>query len=290
VRPEEFYWPCSRPGDLVGSVLPHHEASSRWLVAPPQDPLSALRPVLQDNRLPVLAVDNYHLPFRPAYHDVHAAHLLVVYELGTDSVAVCDSMPPAYQGRLPVADLLRSWRSTNPRDHQDVFFSGSGIDARWLDVRLGTPFPELTADRLVPALAANVRGFGDQHDQHGQHGHRVGLTGLRRFTAELVQRAERGDGTALAQAYTFGWGMQAQAELHGELLGRCGAQWQAPALAEAGRLVAKVARCWTGLRVTAAHGTVEPARWVDHLARHGERLRRAYEEAVESVDRVSVSW
>lgn len=283
VRFEEFYWPCRYPGDVVHSVLPWHPATSRWRTAPQHDPLAAVEECLADGRLPIVAVDNYHLPFRPAYHDVHAAHLVVVYDVDRSAgqVGVCDAMPPAFTGRLPVADLLRSWQSVNPRDDQDAFFSGSGIGKRWLDVRFDTPFAALDPAGLRAALTANRRGF--EEPAGTTPGARVGLAGLTAFADEITDRAGAGDGVALAEAYTFGWGMQAQAALHGELLRRCADRWGVPVLAEAGRRVERVAHRWTAVRVTAAHGRTTPERWVTPLARHSMALRRAYEEAVESM-------
>jgi len=100
----------------------------------------------------------------------------------------------------------------------------------------------------------------------------------------LVGQARDGDATALTEAYTFGWGPQAQAALHGELLRTLGARWDDPALAEAGRRVEQVAHRWTPLRVTAAHGHAEPRRHAADLARHARELHTAYARAVAAVE------
>ncbi|WP_409492253.1 BtrH N-terminal domain-containing protein [Amycolatopsis sp. cmx-11-12] len=277
VRPEEFYWPCD--GDLVGALLPHHRAGSAWRNAPAADPLAPLESVLAENRLPIVAVDNYHLPFRPAYHDVHSAHLIIVS--GIDRVAgevvVSDAMPPAYQGRLAIDDLLRSWTSVNPRE-QEAFFSGVHIDGRWLDVTLDTPFPPLTPARLREALAANLARFASAGPE------RVGLRGLAEFGAELVTAARDGDRTTVEQVYPFGWGMQAQAALHGELLRDLGVRWRNPLLAEAGRRTEHVAHAWTPVRVCAAYGRADPPACADDLAYRTARLRRAHEEAIAAIE------
>ncbi|CAM3366437.1 BtrH N-terminal domain-containing protein [Kibdelosporangium persicum] len=279
VRPEEFYWPCARDGDLVGSLLPYHRAGSVWRTAPDTDPLVALETALAGNRLPIVAVDNYHLPFRPAYQDVHSAHLIIVY--GIDRVAgevlVSDAMPPAYHGPLAIADLLRSWTSVNPRE-QEAFFSGVHIDGRWLDVTLGTPFPPLTPARLGEAMAANLARF----DSDGPD--RAGLRGLAEFGTELVAAARNGDRATVEEAYPFGWGMQAQAALHGELLRDRGVQWRNPVLAEAGRRVEQVAHAWTPVRVCAAYGRADPRAWAGDLAHRTARLRRAHEEALAAIE------
>ncbi|CCH32939.1 BtrH N-terminal domain-containing protein [Actinosynnema sp. NPDC047251] len=279
VRPEEYYWPCRVPGDLAGSVLPHHRVRSVWRTAPEPDPLTALTGPLAVGRLPVLAVDNYHLPFRPAYHDVHAAHLILVRDLDLDRgvALVSDAMPPAHRGELPVADLLRAWRSTMPPDEQDVFFSGRGGQARWLEVIVEAVPPPLTPEALRSALRANVDGFQSQGPE------RTGLAGFGEFLAEVVDRSAAGEAAAPAEVYTFGWSMQAQSAVHGELLRTCGMRWAEPELAEAGRRVEQVAHHWTALRVTGAHGRTDPVAAAPGLHRHGERLRRSYEQAVESL-------
>src|SRR5262249_45530351 len=205
-------------------------------------------------RLVIAAVDNYHLPFRPAYGDVHAAHLVVVY--GLDEVRglvyVSDAMPPAFRGAVPIEAFLRSWGSANPTDVQDAFFSDSRIGRRGLDGRLGSPPPPLTPGLLGGFLRTDVDTFTTAASA------RTGLAGFDEFAGELLDRCRAGDATALRELYPFGWGMQAQAALHGELLRRCGQEWGDPALAGAGRAVEAVAHAWTGLRVTGAHRLGQP--------------------------------
>jgi hypothetical protein len=127
------------------------------------------------------------------------------------------------------------------------------------------------------ALRRNVVAF------HADSDVPQGLAGLARYTRGLAERAAADDETALAEAYTFGWSMQGQAALHGELLIRCGRRWREPRLAEAGRLVQRVAHAWTGVRVGGAHGRRRPREQAERLARHGALLRRAYERAVDTI-------
>ena len=284
VRSEEFYYPGRFPADLGRSIAPHHPLSSRWVLpADPDDPLAELRAVLDADRLAIAAVDNFHLPFRPAYGDVHAAHLLVVFGLDEERglVHVSDAMPPAFSGAIPLEAFLASWDSANPSDEQDAFFSDSRIGRRLLDVTVGGPYPELTPDRLAGFLRADTERFrsGAADGPDGASG----LAGLGRFTDELVERSRAGDVRAVRDLYPLGWGMQAQASLHGELLRRCGSSWQLPQLALAGRAVESVAHAWTGLRITGAHARDDAAPAADDLARHAAVLRRRYAEAVEAV-------
>ncbi|WP_322888056.1 BtrH N-terminal domain-containing protein, partial [Streptomyces solincola] len=281
---EEFYYPCGAGDDLGARLAPHHEVSSRWVVpGDGGDPLAELAAAVEAGGLPVAAVDNFHLPFRPAYHDVHAAHLVVVY--GVDRarglVLVSDAMPPAFTGPIRTEDFLAAWGSANPADEQDAFFSSSRIDRRYLDIRVGGEPAPLTPDFVRQALRTGVARLTDGAAPDG--GPWTGLPGLRRYAAALADQARAGDGEAVRSAYPFGWPMQAGAALHGELLRTLGVRWDVPELREAGRAVEAVAHTWTGLRVTGAHGWPEPRDAADDLERHGRRLVRRHEAAVEAV-------
>jgi hypothetical protein len=279
VRAEEFYFPCRYEGDVGRSLAPHHPVRSRWVrPADPADPLAEIRAAVRAGRMPIAAVDNFHLPFRPAFGDVHAAHLLVVCGVDEDGgmIEVSDAMPPAFQGPIAITDFLNAWSSVNPRDAQDAFFSDSGIERRLLDVSVGPDFPVLDASLLRRILRTNVELFETGQDDRNWRGR----AGLRRFTEDLVGRAEAGDARALEEAYPFGWGMQAQAGLHGELLRVWGSRHGVPEVCEAGRLAESVAHAWTGVRITSAHGRGNPVAAVGDLARHARRLRNVYEAAM----------
>lgn len=311
VRSEEFYLAGAWPEDVARSAAPDGGISSRWHraagsaaavrgadVAGPQnaasntnaakdahaaDPLAELAGHTEAGRCVIAAVDNYHLPFRPAYHDVHAAHLIVVHavDLAAGRVTVSDAMPPAFAGDIAAADFRNAWESGNPEDEQDAFFSDSRIDRRYLTVTV-EPRPPLDLPQLKRLLGDGVRRFADG-DERGPAGDWTGLPGLHRFLADLQQRSAAGDGSALRDAYPFGWGMQAQAGLHGELLRRMGADRDVPALREAGRRVEAVAHAWTGLRMCAAHGHPEPRSAAGELRAHATRLEETYRHAVAAV-------
>lgn len=288
VRSEEFYYPCppDESGgaefgtDLGAALAPHHDLHSRWWQPADADDLwREMRETLADDRPVIAAVDNFHLPFRPAYGDVHAAHLVVVY--GLDEVRgvvyVSDAMPPAFRGAVPIEAFLRAWGSANPTDVQDAFFSDSRIGRRCLDVRLDAPHPPLTPERLGEFLRTDVEAFTTTTSA------RTGLAGFDEFAKELLDRCNAGEASALRELYPFGWGMQAQASLHGELLRRCGQEWGDPALAGAGRAVESVAHAWTGLRITAAHGHGDPLAVAADITHHATVLRGAYASAVDAV-------
>jgi hypothetical protein len=284
VRSEEFYYPCpadeSGDTDLGAALAPHHELHSRWWQPADEDDLwREVRETLADDRLVIAAVDNFHLPFRPAYGDVHAAHLVVVY--GLDEVRglvyVSDAMPPAFRGAVPIEAFQRSWDSTNPTDVQDAFFSDSRIGRRCLDVRLDAPAPPLTPELLGGFLRTDIDTFTTATSA------RTGLAGFDEFAGELLDRCRAGDATALRELYPFGWAMQAQASLHGELLRRRGQEWGDPALAGAGRAVEAVAHAWTGLRITGAHGLGDPRAVCADITHHATVLRGTYASAVNAV-------
>lgn len=276
-RPEEFYYPCRFTGDVARSLAPGYPVRSRWGQAAGTDPLEDLLAVLAAGRTPIAAVDNYFLPFRPAYHDVHAAHLVVVYGIDADraQVHVSDAMPPAFQGPIAAGDFLRGWGSVNPADEQDAFFSDVSIDRRYLDVRVDGPLDRLGPADLALALESNLRQFaGSRGDKRWD-----GLPGLDAYLAELVSGARGGREERLAELYTYSWGMQAQSALHAELLRTLGLRWPVPELREAARAVDAVAFTWTGLRITGAHGRGDPAAAAGRLHDHADRLRRSYERA-----------
>lgn len=293
VRSEEFYYPCAVPGDLAASLMPGLGVSSPW-----QRPASgrqsadraglahtALTEVIDElaaGQLVIAAVDNFYLPFRPAFGDVHAAHLLIVtgVDLDADEVHVSDAMPPAFAGPIPAADFVSAWSSANPADVQDVFFSDAKIDRRFMTLSIGAPLTRLDRASLGAALAANLAGY------RGPSGSAqwLGLGGLDRFIAALLAACADGDSAAVADTYPFGWGLQAQASLHAELLRRWGVKTGVPALREAGRLVEATAHAWTGLRMTAAHGRADPAACAGDLARHARVLRHCYDLALAGLD------
>ncbi len=281
VKREEFYFPCRFPGDPAHSIAPYHELTSEWHAPAGDDGLRYLAEMVGENRPVIAAVDNYFLPFRPAYHDVHAAHLVVVTGVDAGKVSVADPTPPSFDAAIDARDFLNAWGSANSADDQDVFFSSSPIGRRCLMVTPPEVVPPLDEARLHTALRDNIAGMRAASAGTAW----TGLDGLDRYLAYVTARAADKDAEALADVYPFGWAMQAQAYLHAELLRACAARWRRPVLGEAARRVAAVANAWTGLRVSAGHGGSDPT-IADTVERHCRRLRRQYEQAVEALDEV----
>jgi hypothetical protein len=188
-------------------------------------------------------------------------------------------MPPAFCGSIASEEFLASWDSENPQHAGDAFFSGSRIDRRCLLVQVHSLRPPLKLDAVHAALDSNLSRFARADDRAGWNGR----AGVDRFLQQLLDRAGAADPGALTETYRFGWAMQAQSYLHGELLRTQGKRWQVALLAEAGRAVESVAYAWTGLRVTAAHGRSAPANAVADLRRHAGRLQRSYDNALERI-------
>ncbi|MDG6103026.1 BtrH N-terminal domain-containing protein [Dactylosporangium aurantiacum] len=284
---EEYYF-HAEPDSLAGRLALFHPFESTWHRSggDPRDGtgdgLDELRDALAAGVLPIAAVDNYHLPFRPAFHDVHAAHLLVVYRITDTHVYVSDAQPPAFQGPIPIADFLNSWGSANPADDADVFFSSSPSDRRWLHARMDGPPPQAGLEWLAGVLRDNVT----RYRQPSPPGTQTGVEGLRQYLAELcaLEPGSAAAGEALSELYVISWNIQAQAGLHAEFLRAQSLRWRIPELAEAAARVDAVAHGWTGVRMTGAHSRVWGRHRFDELRAHGTELVRRLEVALEQLD------
>ena len=184
----------------------------------------------------------------------------------------------AFRGAVPIEAFLRSWGSANPTDVQDAFFSDSRIGRRCLDVRLDAPPRPADARTARRVTCAPTSRPSPRPPRPGR-----GSPGSDEFAGELLDRCRAGDAGALRELYPFGWAMQAQASLHGELLRRSRPRLGDPALAGAGRAVEAVAHAWTGLRFTGAHGLADPRAVSPDIAHHATVLRGTYARAVDAV-------
>jgi hypothetical protein len=282
---EEFYWPVPEHGDLGSRLAPHRPVTIEWSQDAAGD-LSGLITELEQDRIPVAAVDKYFLPFRPAYHDIHAAHIILVY--GVDQyrelVWLCDPTPPGFNGPLPIADFQQARNSSNPADVQDAFFSASEIRGRYLRIVADPGLTTLSPPELGVALKSNLAAFSADSPADGPW---TGNIGLRRYLDHVISHAEAGHADAVRQVYPFAWSAQASAAMHGELLRTRGGQWRIPELTEAGRAVEAVASAWTPVRVLAAHGWQSPASIASSLRSYGIDLARQYRIAQELAGRAA---
>ena len=278
--PAEFFYPALG-GSLAATLAPHQPLSIVWREpGSPEEAEQELVAALAGGRPAIVAVDNYWLPFRPAFRDVHAAHLVVVYGHDSErgSFAVLDAVPPAFRGWISRETLARARGSDNPAADDEAFFRGAPIANRWLDVDVDGAVSEVEPEWLGRVVAGNLAHM------LGPSGETTwtGLAGVRRYVEWLAERAAAEDGEpALKEAYGFGWAPQASAALHGAFLHAAGLRLDAPGLREAARTVDLVAHAWTPLRVGAGHAVSDPPAAAGYLARRGRALVTAYEAAID---------
>jgi hypothetical protein len=270
IRREEYYFPCLS-GSLLASLAPYHPVSSRW--HEPADPGAGWRDVrdaVAGGQPVAVAADNFHLPFRPAYRDVHTNHLLTVYgfddEAGT--VLVADPVPPRFQGAIGIDELTAARDSDNPIKHdRDLFFTANPIASRWLTISVDGHVPPADLDFVRAAARANVAGYhpactGDDL---------LGLAGLRRFLTEWIARLPDG-GDRIDEVFVVAGAMLAITGLHADFLADAGRRFDRPVLVELGRQVDRIAHHWTALRIGVATARDDPGAAVGGLTRRADAL------------------
>jgi hypothetical protein len=276
-RQEEYYFPGRAGTSLLASLAPYHPVSSRWHTPQTADEgWSEVRERVAAGSPVAVAVDNYQLPFRPAYQDVHSNHLVIVYGFDdkSETARVLDAVPPRFDGDLPLAVLRAARGSGNQAQHdRDMFFAGSGIGNRWLEVTVERDRVR-PCDRAAVAgyLRRNLAGF-DTPDDEEDH---VGLSGMRTFLRGMEKRLIRGDEVA-DELFVVAGSALAVTAVHADWLAEAGRANGLPALRELARSVERVAHHWTALRIAAA------------LTRKGDvtagRLRRRHDELLADTER-----
>lgn len=273
---EEFYRPAQSESGVAADLCPYHDVESTWTSATTAKDLIEL---IDTHSSVIVAVDNYHLPFRPAYHDVHAAHLIVVPAWratvdGDVEFYVSDAQPPHFQDWLSGEHVMNAWTSRNPADDQDVFFSSRAIGGRVLTTKVRSQPGEPTAGQFAGAIEGNLRRWTT-----GEVGESdrvwTGRAGLRRFVERLHERS--GDPAELQPAYTFGWAMQAQVFLHGRLAQEFGHRTDSPNLSDTAIAADRVVSAWSNLRLLCAHAA-EMDGVSTLVLQRGAELVQAYEQ------------
>ncbi|MFC5666886.1 BtrH N-terminal domain-containing protein [Kitasatospora misakiensis] len=278
---EEFYRPVQSARGVAADLCPYHDVESAWTTGADADDLIEL---IERHGSVIVAVDNYHLPFRPAFHDVHAAHLVVVpaWRRTSDGAVefyVSDVQPPRFQGWLAAEHLVASWTSGNPSDSQDVFFSSREIGGRVLTTTVRERPAELTTGQVARALRGNLDrwtgGTTGSADQAAADRVLTGRAGLHHFVDRLAERC--GDPAELRGTYTFGWAMQAQAFLHGRFAQEFAHRAKQSRLLEVAASADRVVSAWSNLRLLCAHAA-ETAGITELVPRRGAELVHAYEQ------------
>lgn len=82
----------------------------------------------------ILAVDSFHLPYRPAFGRVNSGRTLLATGMSRsgETVDIRDSWMPAYTGALARSDLDRARASRLPLDmEREPLFAGAPLNRRW---------------------------------------------------------------------------------------------------------------------------------------------------------------
>ena len=291
VRAEEYYWPCRAGQSLLAAVAPAAGISSHWHT--PRDAADGwaeVRAELAAGHLVAVAVDNFELPFRPAYQDVHANHLVVVtgFDDEAGTVDVLDPVPPAFAGPLEQERLLAARDSGNPVRHdRDMFFTAVPIRNRWLSVsRAGEPMT-WALESVRERIAANVRDWtepagpaaGEPDGPTWQ-----GAAGLDTFLRDRGRALETGQ-DVVDELFVLAGTALAAAAVHADWLATAASAFARPDLAEAGRQVQSVAHHWSAVRILVALGRKDPT-VAGRLAVRTQRLTGALDEALTTLARI----
>lgn len=268
LRREEYYFPLGGES-LLGAMAPHHPVSSRWhRPADGEAAWTQVRGAVASGRAVAVAVDNFHLPFRPAYRDVHTNHLLAVYGFDDerDEVMLADPVPPRFQGAITRAQFAAARSSANPEHHdRDLFFTRNPIGDRWLEITVGPGMPPWEPGHARAVITANLgalhgglTGPGGLADDGGEvYG---GRRGLERFLGEAARRMRVGDDPEVVdETFVVAGAVLASTGVHADWLAAAGRDFDRPALREAGRMVERVAHHWSALRITVANAREDTA-------------------------------
>jgi Butirosin biosynthesis protein H, N-terminal len=267
VRREEYYYPCPPGTSLLEALVPGYPCRSRWqLPGDEQEGWTQVREQVLAGRPVIVAVDNYHLPFRPAYRDVHTNHLAIVYGFDDDkgTAWVCDEVPPAFNGEITIADLTAARHSTNPVIHaRDRFFTANPIAGRWLSIELAEQPARGGHDlaNIQTWLRANLAGFGPDTSSSATNGSSqdayVGLAGQHRFLTDAAATIGADGDAATAsrdELFIVAGTALAGCAIHADWLARTAALVREPGLLEGARLVERVAHHWSAIRISTAAG------------------------------------
>lgn len=278
---EEYYFPLHQ-STLFSSLAPYHPVTSCWHEpADAEQGWADVRAAVASGRPVAVAVDNFHLPFRPAYGDVHTNHLLAVYGFddALGEALVADPVPPAYQGPIPIAALTAARDSANPIRHdRDLFYTANPIGNRWLDIEVGEGVPAFDASTVDAVLAANLRGFGDCGPAGAQHG----LAGLRAYLDGAVGRFAVDPGL-VDELFIVGEPAMGVAGLHADWLALAAGRLGMQPLVRPARLVERVAHHWAALRIAAASARHDRASAVPGLRRRVSLLLQDTELALDGL-------
>lgn len=280
LRREEYYFPCGGRS-LLSALAPHHPVSSTWYQ--PADAATGwqqVRAVVAAGRPVAVAADNYELPFRPAYQDVHTNHMITVFGFDDErgQVLVTDPVPPRFTGAIPIDTLIAARDSTNPvHGNRDLFFTGNPIANRWLTIDAEPTMPGFDRDFVRGVIGRNAAEFRRPDDASGPcHG----LAGEWRFLATMADRLAAGDETVADEGFVVAGPALAVAGLHADWLAMAARRLDWPRMAEAARSVDRVAHHWSAFRISVATARTDPAAAAAPLRARARALVADHERAL----------
>jgi hypothetical protein len=266
LRREEYYYPCAPGVSRYEAIAPYHPVRSRW-----HEPADAeqgwiqVRDMVLSGQPVVVAADNFYLPFRPAYQDVHTNHLVVLYGFETErgTATVLDAVPPKFNGEITIAEFTAARDSGNPQLHdRDMFFTDNPLGNRWLEIEVDTAaFPPFDRDTIKHMIRRNLDGFAASPDGGGNGGY-WGMAGQGAYLDDLADRLEGGQNIR-DELFLVAGAVLANTALHADWLALAAGAVGIPALAEAGRDVERIAHHRTAIRIMSAltpAGEVSPVR------------------------------
>lgn len=283
IRREEYYFPGAA-GSLLASLAPYHPVSSSWHVPPDaQAGWREVRAAVAAGVPVAVAADNFYLPFRPAYRDVHTNHLITVFGFDDENgtALVTDAVPPSFRGHIPVGVLTAARDSGNPiAGERDMFFTGNAIGNRWLEIEAGPDVPALTEDFAHHVIARNLAGFRESGDPAAYRG----MDGQFRFLRDIADRLAAGDAGAIDEAFVVAGPTLAVTAVHADWLAMAGRTFEDPRLLEAARMVERVAHHWSAVRIVVATARPDPIAAASPLLGRADTLAADLERALGLLD------
>jgi hypothetical protein len=249
VRSEEYYFPRPPNRSLLASLAPHHPIESRW-----RWPDSAeqgwqqVREQVLTGTPVAVAVDNFEVPFRPAYQDVHSNHLVIVYGFDDErqTVSVLDAIPPFFLGELPLQTLTAARSSENRSVHaRDMFFADNPIGNRWLQLLI--PRSHRRSDPPGEFLLRNL----EQFHAGSTPGSYSGRDGIAQFLADMCDRLEARR-NVVDELFVVAGVALAGTAIHADWVAETGRRLSLPGWPELARQIRRLAHHWSALRILAS--------------------------------------
>jgi hypothetical protein len=119
------------PATLAGRL--ERRASVRLEARTDRPGQPALRAWLASEGAAIVAVDSFHLRYRPAFGRVHSGRTIIVRRGSVaGSVGIEDRWPPAWRGEIPLRELEAARSSQVPLDPcREPVFAGVPLGMRW---------------------------------------------------------------------------------------------------------------------------------------------------------------